>query len=121
GVPVLGGRFIYITGCDGTGKTTQANLLLKHLEAAGGRPRHLWLRFPFFLTLPLLVYARLRGFSWYEEHDGVRQGYWNFRRSWVLRTLFPWVLLVDATLAAVVKVHLPLWMGRTIVCERFVF
>ena len=113
-------QFIYITGCDGTGKSTQARLLLAQLEAAGCAPMHLWLRFPFFFTAPLLVYARLRGHSWFEECNGVRQGYWDFRRSWLLRTVLPWVLLADAALAALGKVYLPLWRGRTIVCERFV-
>ncbi|HXF64901.1 MAG TPA: hypothetical protein VNK95_24960 [Caldilineaceae bacterium] len=113
-------QFIYITGCDGTGKSTQARLLLAQLEAAGRAPMHLWLRFPFFFTAPLLVYARLRGHSWFEEHNGTRQGYWDFRRSWLLRTLLPWVLLVDAALAALGRIYLPLWRGRTIVCERFV-
>jgi thymidylate kinase len=113
-------RFIYVTGCDGTGKTTQAQLLLDEFQRRGMQPQHLWLRFPFFLTLPLLAYARMRGYSWYEETNGVRQGYWDFRRSWLLRTIFPWLLLVDAALAAVPKVYLPLLRGRTIVCERFV-
>lgn len=113
-------RFIYVTGCDGTGKSTQANLLLAYLEEQGIRPKHLWLRFPFFLTLPFLVYARLRGYSWYEEQDGIRQGYWDFRHSRLLRNLLPWVLLIDATFAAIGRVYLPLWLGRTLVCERFV-
>ena len=115
------GVFVYITGCDGTGKSTQARLMLEHYRAQGIEPDHLWLRFPFFLTLPLLVYARLRGLSWYEERNGVKQGYWDFRRSWLLRTLLPWVLLIDATGAAMFKVFRPLRRGKTIVCERFVF
>ena len=115
------GTFVYITGCDGTGKSTQARLMLEYYRAQGIEPEHLWLRFPFFLTLPLLVYARLRGLSWYEERDGVKQGYWDFRRSWLLRTLLPWVLLVDATGATIFKVFRPLRRGKTIVCERFVF
>jgi hypothetical protein len=115
-----GHRFFYITGCDGTGKTTQAKLLLAHLEEQGIPAQHLWMRFPFFFTLPLLVYARLRGFSWYEEHNGIRQGYWDFHRSWLLRNLVPWILLLDAALAAVGKVYFALWRGKTIVCERFV-
>ena len=113
--------FVYITGCDGTGKTTQASLMMDHYRRQGRDPRHLWLRFPFFLTLPLLAYARLRGLSWYEEHNGVRQGYWDFRRSWLLRTLLPWVLLIDASVAALFKIHWPLRRGETVVCERFVF
>jgi thymidylate kinase len=113
-------RFIYITGCDGTGKTTQARRLLSHLAACGEQPQHLWLRFPFFFSLPLLAYARLRGYSWYEERDEVRQGYWDFRNSWLLRTWLPWVLLIDAALAAIAKIYLPLRLqGKTIVCERF--
>jgi thymidylate kinase len=114
-----GPRFIYLCGCDGAGKSTQARLLLARLESLGRRPRHLWLRFPFLLSLPLLVYARWRGYSWHEQAGATRHGYWDFRHSWLLRTLLPWILLVDALLAALRKVYIPLWLGRTIVCERF--
>lgn len=114
-------RFFYLCGCDGTGKSTQTKQLLAHLEAQGIQPRHLWLRFPFLLSLPLLFYARLRGLSWYEEHDGVRHGYWGFGSSWLLRNILPCTLLLDAAWAALRKIYLPLWKGETIVCERFVF
>jgi thymidylate kinase len=112
-------RFIYITGCDGTGKTTQARLLMEQLGAQGRCPVHVWLRFPFLFSLPLLMFARWRGYSWHEDHEGVRHGYWDFRSSWLLRTMLPWLLLIDAWIAAVRKIYLPLWRGRTIVCERF--
>jgi thymidylate kinase len=114
------GRFVYITGADGTGKSTQARLLIQRLQEQGIRCRHLWLRFPFCFSLPLLAYARCRGYSWREVTDGANHGYWDFRRSWVLRALLPWVLLLDAALAAVNKIYVPLWLGNTIVCERFV-
>ncbi|MCP5098154.1 MAG: thymidylate kinase-like protein [Chloroflexi bacterium] len=119
----VGGKrplFIYITGCDGTGKSTQSEMLMQQLDDQGMAPRHLWLRFPFFLSLPLLAYARLRGFSWSEDHGSVQHGYWDFQGSWLLRLLFPWVLLIDATWAALRKVYIPLWQRETIVCERFV-
>jgi thymidylate kinase len=117
--PATRPRFIYLSGCDGAGKSTQARLLLARLESLGRRPRHLWLRFPFLLSLPLLAYARWRGYSWYEQAGAARHGYWDFGRSWPLRALLPWVLLLDALLAALRKVYIPLWLGRTIVCERF--
>lgn len=113
-------NFIYITGCDGTGKTTQVSILQSQMEESGTNPLHLWLRFPFFFSLPLLVYARLRKFSWHEEEDGIRHGYWDFRRSRLLLLFFPWTLLLDAALAAVRRVLLPIWKGQSIVCERFV-
>lgn len=113
-------RFIYLAGCDGTGKTTQAEILLAELKSLGVKAGHLWLRFPFCFCRPLLAYARWRGFSWYEEIDGTRHGYWDFRGSWLLRVVFPWLLLLDAALFSIAKVHLPLRLGKTIVCERFV-
>jgi hypothetical protein len=95
--------------------------MLEYYRKRGIEALHLWLRFPFFLTLPLLLYARLRGLSWYESRGGIRQGYWDFRRSRLLHTVLPWVLLIDASIAALFKVYLPLRLGRIIVCERFVF
>lgn len=125
-------RFIYIAGCDGTGKTTQARLLLEQFAARGIRARHVWLRFPFFFSLPLLACARLRGYSWYEHEGGRRhgyrtgkcrgdcRGYWDFRRSWLMRAVFPWALLLDAFTAALLNIYLPLQIGQIVVCERFV-
>ena len=112
-------RFFYVTGTDGTGKSTQAGLLVKYLENSGKKCRHLWLRFPFFFSIPMLAYARWRGYSWHEVNGEVDHGYWDFNRSWLMRTLFPWVLLVDASFAALVKIYFPLFLGKTIVCERF--
>lgn len=112
-------RFIYLTGCDGTGKSTQAALLMEYLRRRSIRANHLWLRFPFLLSMPLLLYARVRKFSYQEEKDGRRYGYWEFWRSRLLRWTFPWFLLLDAFLAAVWHVYLPLLTGKTIVCERF--
>jgi thymidylate kinase len=117
---VIRGRFVYLAGADGTGKSTHARLLVQGLQARGIRCRHLWLRFPFFLSVPLLAYARWRGHSWYEVHDGIRYGYWDFAGSWLMREVFPWILLLDAAMAALLRVYLPLWLGATIVCERFV-
>ncbi len=113
-------RFIYITGCDGTGKTTQARLLVEGLRSTGAQVRHVWLRFPFFVSLPLLAYARWRGYSWYESSAGARHGYWDFRRSQLLRRLLPWTLLIDAAITGLQRIFLPLSRGTTIVCERYV-
>ncbi len=120
GTNVKRGRLYYIAGCDGTGKTTHAKLLVQALNERGIQAKQLWLRFPFFFSVPLLGYARMRGYSWYEIVDGVRHGYWDFTQSWLMRNIFPWVLLIDATLMAAINVTIPLLLGKTIVCERFV-
>lgn len=115
----LATRFFYVTGADGTGKTTQTDRLLADLSSQGMSPRRLWLRFAFFTSIPLLAYARWRGYSWHEADGDVIQGYWDFTQSWLLRVLLPWLMLIDAASAALFRIYLPLWLGHTIVCERF--
>jgi hypothetical protein len=101
------GRFFYITGCDGTGKTTQADLLLSQLKSRGIKARKVWLRYPFYFSIPFLAYSRLRGFSWYEEIDGYRHGYWDFRGSWMMVHVFPWFLFLDSLISAMFYIYLP--------------
>lgn len=113
-------RLLYLSGCDGTGKTTQAELLIRYLHDHGVATHHTWLRFPFLTSIPLLAYARWRGHSWYVETDGVTHGYWDFRKSRLLRRTLPWTMLLDAALAAVFNVYLPMRAGKIVVCERFV-
>jgi thymidylate kinase len=112
--------FFYITGCDGTGKSTQAGLLVDYLLSQGVRVKHLWLRYPFLFSIPFLIYARFAKLSWYEIREGNRFGYWEFKKSQFLRLFFPWTLFLDTILAATFKIYIPLLLGKTIVCERFV-
>lgn len=110
-------RHYYITGVDGIGKTTQVDRLERHLSDR--RTHRVWLRFPIVLSLPLLVYARLFGFTCYETFDGVRVGAWEFHRSALLRTLFPIAQYVDTVLHSIGKVWLPMMRGRTLLFERY--
>ena len=107
----------YITGIDGIGKTTQVDLLEKRL--ANQRTHRVWLRFPIVFSLPLLVYARLAGFTRYETFDGVRVGAWEFHRSALLRTLLPITQYLDTVLLSVGRVRIPLLLGRTLLFERY--
>lgn len=114
------GRFVYITGADGTGKTTQTNLIFEFLQNRCIKCQQLWLRFPFFFSLPLLLYARLRGHSWHEIVDGQDYGYWDFQESLILRVLLPWFVLLDLLITSIVKIQFPILRGEFIICERFI-
>lgn len=107
----------YITGVDGIGKTTQVDLLTKRLTTK--RVHRVWIRFPALVSLPLLVYARLRGFTRYETTDGVRVGAWEFHRSPLLRLAFPLAQYLDTFLLSVPLVWLPQMLGRTLLFDRY--
>jgi hypothetical protein len=113
-------RCVCLAGVDGTGKSTQARSLAAHLAENGARVSMVWLRFPHLSCAPLLAYARWRGYSREETVDGARHGYWEFDRSWLMSRVFPWFLLFDAWLLALLKVYLPLARGRTVLCDRCV-
>ncbi|MGQ9603657.1 MAG: dTMP kinase [bacterium] len=51
-------KTVVIIGIDGSGKTTQANLLKKALVARGKRAEVVWLRGESYLTKPLLAVAK---------------------------------------------------------------
>jgi thymidylate kinase/predicted nucleotidyltransferase len=109
-----------VAGADGSGKSTQARELVERMRRDGVRARRVWLRHPRLLSTPFLALARLRGQSRYEVVDGVRHGYWEFSGSWLMSTIFPWALLVDAWVFALIKVYAPLVLLRShVVCDRF--
>ncbi len=113
-------RLIVLSGPDGSGKSTHARALLEDLRHRGIRAVYRRLRFPFLTTVPLLLYARLRGWS-----NRVRQGGYviqahAFGPSSLLRTWYPFTILMDLFLASLILVRLPLAFGRTVVCDRFI-
>lgn len=113
-------RCIYLAGADGAGKTTQAGILKSLLEQQGINSRYVWLRFPRLFCSPFLVYARKRGYSYQERINGSLHGYWDFQDSWLMSSIFPWVLWLDTFLLAILKIYLPLVLGYALICDRFV-
>jgi hypothetical protein len=113
-------RLIALIGPDGVGKSTFVQRFVASVIAEGGKAKRVWLRFPHIVSLPILAYCRLTGLSYYYEREGTRYGRWEMWRSRWVSCLFPWFQLVDAVLCLVFKVHIPLRLGQTIVCDRFI-
>jgi thymidylate kinase len=85
----------YITGPDGSGKTTFLKEIEKLLTARGENPLHIWLRSPKIFSKPLMAYCRLVGLTKYEYIDGIKYGSHQFYRSKFVSWLFPFLQLVD--------------------------
>lgn len=114
------GRLLYISGTDGSGKTTLCQQYIKMLKKEGYDTRYVWMRFPHIFSLVILGYCRLRGFTTYRIMDGQKIGKWEFYRSPIVCSILPWVLLFDTAIGFVYKIYVPIIFGKIILCDRFV-
>ena len=115
------GRIIYLAGNDGTGKTTQAELLLKSLRRDGVPASYVWLRFPQYLSIPVLALSRFLGTTRYRIVAGQRVGGWEFDRMPWLATLLLWCQVIDVRIARRLRIDPLTRRGEVVVLDRFVF
>lgn len=105
---------------DGSGKTTQTQLLLKNLHRRKIRCRYSHSRFGHFVSIPLLVFARLAKLTEVERVGGKNLGYHYFERLGPVARLYPLTFLIDTIISYAVKIYLPLLLGFVVVSDRFV-
>lgn len=114
-------RLICISGIDGTGKTTQSNLILAHLRDKGIRCNYEWFRFHHLISLPLLAFCRIAGYTKTSTIGNKKCTYHEFHRSRIISKLYPWLLLIDTAFFATYKIYIPMIRCSNIICDRFVY
>lgn len=114
-------KLICIIGVDGVGKTTHAQKLVGRLESDGVRCKYTWFRFYHFLSLLLLAYCRLVNLTVYEYKNGYKIGHQEFYRSKIVSFLYPLILFIDMLPMYFIKIFIPLRLGYTVICDRFVY
>ena len=115
---------ICFAGIDGSGKSEQARRTVAWLNGQGVRTQYVWNIFePWLLGFPMKVARRLflHGKDMFADYDA----YWEardqaFQRS-RLAPLFHWFFLGEYVLRFALKVRWPLFRGRSVVCDRYVF
>lgn len=100
---------ICLVGADGTGKTSQADLLVDRLEEKGIDAVYRWFRFNHMLSLPALSLARLLGLSSGRQHT-----FWKAPPFALLYVMLQWL---DTLLGLLLRFG---GRRRTVVCDRFV-
>lgn len=116
-------NLIAIIGPDGTGKTTQVNLLIDYFKSKGIECKSEWLRFHHFFSLPLLGFARIIGLSEIKIFiDGDTIGYHYFKKSKLISSTYPYFMLMDTLFFYFFRIYLPIKIqNNVIVCDRFVY
>lgn len=112
---------IAFSGPDGSGKSTQIELLKKELERRGMKPVVLWTRLgytPGFEKAKDLLREAM-GRKLPAQGASLRRKE-LMGRSWI-RTLWLTGALVDLFLTAAIRVRLQTWRGRSVICDRWVW
>lgn len=114
--------FYYISGPDGSGKTTHAMVLLDKLHSRHIDAKYVWCRSPKFLSKPLLAYCRLVGLTKYWEENGIKVGTHHFYKSKLVSKIYPWLQFFDMMIFKFFKIILPFYIKRkSIIIDRFVY
>jgi len=88
-------NYYYLTGSDGSGKTTFIEDIECRLSNKNIKTTHIWLRSPKITSKPLMAYCRLVGLTKYKNIDGVKYGWHNFHKSKFVSKIFPYLQLID--------------------------
>jgi thymidylate kinase/predicted nucleotidyltransferase len=114
------GFIVCLVGTDGSGKTTQAKMLVAQLNRKGCPAKYLWFRFPYFLTLIVLFTAKVTGFTRKVSNDKKLITIHSFHLQ-PFRMLYPVVLLFDLIANNAIKVWVPSKLGYVVVCDRGIY
>lgn len=122
-LPRRKGFLICFIGVDGSGKTTQANSLINHLQEKGYPCKYVWaasrpiLAYIFFAVTRLLGYwKRTRTDAYTDPLDLAPEG---FRDK--LGSIWRFFVFLDFQIKTLITVELPLVFGRIVVCDRYVY
>ncbi|MFH1314237.1 MAG: hypothetical protein ABIJ00_13560 [Candidatus Eisenbacteria bacterium] len=125
-------QLVVFMGLDGSGKTTQAELLSRWLTAQGTPAEVVWMRGESYLTLPILKIGKalLRAPRETKRGDGVHAGgdydkYVSSKQSLfknrLLRTIWRTLTVIDLYLSARVAFSKLARSTRVIVLDRYVY
>jgi thymidylate kinase len=109
-------KLVYFFGPDGTGKTTQAELVSSYLRRKGTRVLRATVKQHHTLSYLLLRLLRTN------DDEYLRMSYFGFDDATSERVRRPWKVLELFSLmpAIVYRVLLPSLFGYTVVCDRYV-
>lgn len=108
-------RAIIFFGPDGSGKTTQANMLISELDRKGIRNKKLWLR-----SLHTLAFLISKASMHIMKLDDIYQLRTKYSDHTAFRIIWYFIEFVSILPLILTKFYLPLLQGYVIVAERFV-
>lgn len=114
--------FICFTGIDGSGKTTQAKKLAKNLKSDNTEFEYVYARFNPYLFKYIIKLSKMifiRGQKPYKERTHSKKKV--LKEHSFLSKMYYKILLTEYYLQLIYKIKIPLFLGKNIVCDRYIF
>ncbi len=116
----LRGRLISISGVDGSGKTTQIGLLLGEARDVESNSIVVWSRWRPLTSLPLLALMKRLGYAKVHRTSSIGFVETQVAQKRGLASLWCFLTQIDNLMKTGLKVMIPLLLGRTVICDRYV-
>lgn len=107
---------VFISGIDGSGKTTLAKKLVKKLRGSGIDTEYMWWRWTAFFSYPLLALCRVLRYTEKREKAVVRKYYLNEAIAFLWSVLYP----LDYLFCIFFKIQIAKRKNSVIVIDRFI-
>jgi thymidylate kinase len=107
------------SGIDGSGKTTQVEMLENRLKQNGISTVRMWSRWRPLLSLPLLQVLRWGGQLRVHKKDYLSTVEFQNPKNEGVASLWCFATQLENFLKTSLKISLPLALGRTVVCDRY--
>lgn len=116
--------FICFVGIDGSGKTTLAKALVEMMREKGITSHYVYNRLRPFISRPVYLVGRallFRGKDIFKDYSGYSHTKRRLFKNRFLSLAYGYLLLFDYFFQVMLKVKLPLMLGKNIVCDRYIF
>jgi len=115
---------ISISGIDGAGKTTLAKEVVKSLREKGIKCKYVYGRLKPLLSKPFILIGKKtllgkKSSSDYETYILIKED--KIPKHPFLSKIYQGILLIDYILQAFFKIKIPVLLGRSIICDRYIY
>ncbi len=119
--PMRRGFLVTFSGIDGSGKSSQAAALAGGLAKRKLSVARAWAGHKPTFSYPFLALMRVLGYTHRKNVEGMVFVWRDIKRNGALSKLWPLFVALDFVPKAIVSVKLPLWRGRIVVCDRYLY